>query len=206
MKQACVATWISSVAVLLLAGWASGAGADESARPNGILLVARPELTDPNFAETVVLATRHAHGGAVGVILNRPTATTLAEAFPSHAHLRGRPDVVYHGGPVARTTLVIAFRSAERPAQVLPVLDDVYLGVDPGLLMRLLSPPLPPALRVYAGYAGWAPGQLESEIHQRGWYVLEPDAQTIFEMDPRAMWPRLLRRATSRSVRAGPVP
>ena len=59
-------------------------------RPNGVLLVAQPELTDPNFAESVVLVTRHAHGGAVGVILNRPTGRTLAEAFPSHGALRGR--------------------------------------------------------------------------------------------------------------------
>ena len=190
---------------LLLAGLASvvpGAAAQD--RPNGVLLVARPELTDPNFAQTVVLVTRHAHGGAVGVILNRPTALGLAEAFPSLEGLRGRRDAVFQGGPVARGAAAFVFRSSERPREALHVLGDVWLSLDPGLLQRLLAGPPPPALRVYAGYAGWAPGQLEAEIHHGGWHVLDADAATIFEAEPRTMWRTLLRRATSRSTRASP--
>ena len=173
-------------------------------RPNGVLLVARPELTDPNFAETVVLVTRHARGGAVGVILNRSTGRTLAEAFPSHGELRGRRDVLFQGGPVAGTTPVFVFRSAVRPPEALPVLEDIYLSLDPALLERLLAGPPPPALRVFAGYAGWAPGQLEAEIHHGGWHVLDADRATIFEADPATLWRTLLRRATSRSARAAP--
>ena len=189
----------------LLTGLALGVpGATAQARPNGVLLVARPELTDPNFVETVVLVTRHAHGGAVGVVLNRPTALTLAEAFPSNERLRGRQDVVFQGGPVARGTAVFVFRAPARPPEALHVLEDVYLSLDRGLLERLLAGPSLPALRVYAGYAGWAPGQLEAEIHGGGWHVLDPDAATIFEADPRTIWRTLLRRATSRSAQAGP--
>jgi len=191
-------------ALLLVALGLGGASAGAQIRPNGVLLVARPELTDPNFAETVVLVTRHAHGGAVGVILNRPTTVTLPEAFPSLEHLRGRREVVFHGGPVARATTVFVFRAAARPPEALHVLEDVYLGLDPGLLGRLLAGPPPPALRVYAGYAGWTPGQLEAEIHHGSWHVLDADASTIFEADPRTMWRTLLRRASSRSARAAP--
>lgn len=186
------------VASLLVAALPGDVGTGPPTRPNGVLLVARPELRDPNFVETVVLVTRHAHGGAVGVILNRPSAVTLAEAFPSLEPLRGTPELVYEGGPVARTTLVAAFRSATAPPAALQVLPDVYLSLDPGLLERLLTGPRPAALRVYAGYAGWAPGQLEAEIHRGGWHVLDADARTIFEMEASAMWRTLLRRATAR--------
>jgi len=189
---------------LLLAALFGEVGANQSTRPNGVLLVARPELTDPNFVETVVLVTRHTHGGAVGVILNRPTAVTLAEALPSLERLRGGPDTVFHGGPVARTTLVFAFRSATAPPMALHVLADVYLSLDADLLRRMLAGARPDALRVFAGYAGWSPGQLEAEIHRGSWHVLDADPETIFEMDPRTMWRTLLRRATSRSAQVDP--
>lgn len=170
-------------------------------RPNGILLVARPELGDPNFRETVVLVTRHAHGGAVGVILNRPTVVPLRQLFPATESLKGRPDVVFHGGPVSAATLVVVFRAAAPPPNALRVLDDVYMSLDPELLDRLVGRSPLPELRVHAGYAGWAPGQLEAEIHRGAWHVLDADAETIFQADPATMWRTLLRRATSRTVR-----
>lgn len=173
-------------------------------RPNGVLLVARPGLSDPNFRKTVVLVTRHAHGGAVGVILNRPTAVPLKEVLPAHPQLEARAGVLYRGGPVSRETLVFVFRSANPPGNALRVLEDVYMSLDRELLEALVARPEAVELRVYAGYAGWAPGQLEAEIHHGGWHVLDADADTIFRADPETLWPTLLRRATSRS--AGPPP
>jgi putative transcriptional regulator len=175
-------------------------------RPNSVLLVATPHLVDPNFRETVVLATRHAGGGTIGVVLNRPTPVRLEQALPGHAALRGRPDRLFAGGPVAPRALTAVFQSKSRPAgDALRVLDDVYLSLDARVLEDVLGGPdgLPP-LKIYAGYAGWAPGQLELELAREDWYVLEPDGETIFRADPGTLWRELLRRATAR--RAGVRP
>jgi putative transcriptional regulator len=179
---------------------ATAAGAQEA--PNGVLLIAKPELIDVNFRETVVLATRHAGGGTVGVILNRPTPRLVSQVFPEYEALRGRPDHLFLGGPVSPRGLVAVFRSKERPPEALRVMTDVYLGLDATLLDGLLRrPDAPRDLRLYAGYSGWSPGQLEMEMARNDWLILEPDAETIFRADPATLWRVLLRRATSRSVR-----
>jgi putative transcriptional regulator len=178
---------------------ASAAGAQEA--PNGVLLIAKPDLVDVNFRETVVLATRHAGGGTVGVILNRPTPRLVSKMFPEYEALRGRPDHLFLGGPVSPRGLVALFRSKEQPAEALRILPDVYLGLAATLLDGLLRrPDAPRDLRLYVGYAGWAPGQLENEMTRNDWHILEPDAETIFRTDPATLWRTLLRRATSRSV------
>jgi putative transcriptional regulator len=82
---------------------------------------------------------------------------------------------------------------------------DVYMSLHGPTLDGLFrGPDVPRDLRVYAGYAGWAPGQLEAEIGREDWYVLEPDAEAIFRADPATLWRTLLRRASSQSVRAAP--
>ncbi len=172
--------------------------------PNGVVLVAKPELVDPNFRETVVLVTRHPGGGAVGVILNRPTRILASQLLPEHEGLRGRTDRLFAGGPVAPRSVVAVFRSGERPAAALRVLVDVYLSLDGVFLDGLLRrPDAPRELRLYAGYAGWAPGQLEAEIARDDWYVLEVDHDTIFRADPATLWRELHQRASSPSTRAG---
>jgi putative transcriptional regulator len=170
--------------------------------PNGVLLIAKPELVDVNFREAVVLATRHAGGGTVGVILNRPTPRLVSQVFPEYESLRGRSDRLFLGGPVSPRGLVAVFRSKERPVEALRVMTDVYLGLDATLLDGLLRrPDAPRDLRLHVGYAGWAPGQLENEMARNDWLILEPDTDTIFRADPATLWRTLLRRATSRSVR-----
>jgi putative transcriptional regulator len=172
--------------------------------PNGVVLAAKPELVDPNFRETVVLVTRHPGGGAVGVILNRPTRILASQLLPEHEGLRGRTDRLFAGGPVAPRSVVAVFRSGERPAAALRVLVDVYLSLDGVFLDGLLRrPDAPRELRLYAGYAGWAPGQLEAEIARDDWYVLEVDHDTIFRADPATLWRQLHQRASSPSTRAG---
>jgi putative transcriptional regulator len=192
---------------LLAAGlWLLAATAVGQDAPNGVVLVAKPSLVDPNFRETVVLVTRHPGGGAVGIILNRPTRVPVAQLLPEHEGLRGRPDHLFAGGPVSPRALIGVFRSTERPEASLRVLADVYLTLDGAFLDGLLRrADAPRELRLYAGYAGWAPGQLEAEIARDDWYVLEPDLDTIFRADPVTLWRELLRRASARSTRAGPA-
>jgi putative transcriptional regulator len=169
----------------------------------GTFLVAGHSLADPNFGRSVVLIAQHGDEGTLGIIVNRRTRVALKEIFPGNKSLRASEQALHFGGPVSHRVLSFAFRSQDQPANALNVVDDVYLSQDVELLDKLLGRPQPAAeLRVFAGYAGWAPGQLEAEIARGDWHVIAADAKTIFAADPDAIWPELIKRAGGRSVDA----
>jgi putative transcriptional regulator len=156
--------------------------------PNAILLIAKPDLLDPNFRETVVLVTQTADASTVGVILNRPTA---------RKHER-TGETLYFGGPVMREVLVALFRAEHTPdAAAFHVLKDVYLTMHPANIEPLLAQGAG-NYRLYAGFAGWAPGQLESEMQRDGWYVLPASAELAFRKDTTGMWEEMVRKARGR--------
>jgi putative transcriptional regulator len=132
----------------------------------GNLLIASPGLTD-FFRRTVVLVLEHTEDGALGLVLNRPSETHIDEAVPDLAELAEPDDVVRLGGPVGPETVIVLgrFEDPEEAASI--VLDDLGI-VDPESI-----PPDLHASRVYAGHAGWAPGQLEGELEQDAW-IVEP--------------------------------
>jgi putative transcriptional regulator len=173
------------IGALCLALLAAGALAQPAGRPNGALLVAKPDLTDPNFARTVVLVTQADSGETVGVVLNRPS---------ERKHPR-TGEVIYSGGPVLREVLVAVFRSAEPPAApAFHALRGVYLSMHPANLEHLLSGDAGNH-RLYSGFAGWAPGQLESEMQSDGWYVLPASEELLFRADTAGMWEELAEKA-----------
>jgi putative transcriptional regulator len=161
------------------------------------LLVAQPAMLDQNFSGTVVLVTRQDDGGPLGVILNRPTGTLLRELYPDREELRDRTDMLFFGGPVEPDALLFAFRSAVEPEKGMHVAEDIYVSGFSGVLNDLLRHP-ENALeqRFFAGYSGWASGQLEAEIAQGGWHLLPLDTRVIFDMNPLTMYDELLRRVT----------
>ena len=193
---------VLGVALVLVALCASGVRADEDAVANAVLLVAKPELGDPNFRQTVVLITQPVPGGGpLGVILNRPTQVRLSEAWPASGAVPEQFDHIYAGGPVARNQIIFLVRSEERIANGLRVLDNVYLSGDPELLKNIVTAATKvKSLRAYAGYAGWAPRQLQAEITAGGWYLLPADADTIFAGDAATLWPKLIRQITQKSA------
>ena len=197
---------VISLLVAVFALHAAIANAAEDPLANGVLLVAKPDLLDPNFRETVVLITQPVPGGGpLGVILNRPTDARLSEAWPDAGAVPEQFDRLYGGGPVARNQVIFLVRSRERIANGLHVLDDVYLSGDPELLKNIVAAEVKvTSLRAYAGYAGWAPRQLQAEIVQGGWYVLPADADTMFTADTSTMWPDLIRKITQRSTHLTP--
>ena len=170
---------------------------------NGLLLVAKPELVDPNFRETVLLITQPVPGGGpLGVILNRPTDVRLSEVWREAGAVPEQFDKIYAGGPVARNQIIFLVHSNASIDSSLRVLDNVYLSGDPALLKNIVAAELKvKAVRAYAGYAGWAPRQLQAEISAGGWYMLPADAETIFTTDAAGLWPALIRRITLRSAR-----
>lgn len=157
-------------------------------QPNAVLLVAKPALVDPNFRETVVLVTQTADASTVGVILNRPT---------TRKHERSG-ETIYAGGPVMREVLVALYRAERTPlAAAFPVLNGVWLTMHPENIAPLLAG-RGASHRLYAGFSGWAPGQLESEMQRDGWYVLAASADVLFRKDTAGMWEELVRKARGR--------
>jgi len=191
--RAFVGILLSLTAALLLAPPAALAQA-ETART--FLLVAQPDMLDPNFSRTVVLVMRPEEGGPLGVILNRPTNVQLRELYPERAELTGRDDLVFFGGPVQPHALLFAFRSAVKPPKGLNVTGDIYISGFSEVLDELLKhPENAEEQRFFAGYAGWAQGQLEFEIARGGWYTLPLDVDAIFKMNPLTIYDELLKRA-----------
>ena len=161
----------------------------------GVLLVASPSMEDPNFRHTVVLIVEHGPEGTMGFVLNRPTDILLSQALPEFATLKNTDHRLFLGGPVAPDRMTVLARLGESPSDVKPVIDGVYIVETHKLLERLITQPKPTeAFRVFAGMAGWAPGQLDAELRQGAWAMLRPDAADIFDRDPANLWTDSLQR------------
>ena len=188
---------VRSVCLLLLA-FALPAFGDEAEPLKSVFLVARKDMPDPFFHDSVVLVTNFGGPGPVGVIVNRRTEVTLASVFPDIERLRSREEKLFFGGPVKRQELVFLVRAAAplADADAIEILGGVYLSSDHEALRELLARDNPvDGLRVFAGYAGWGPGQLEAEVARGDWHVARADAGTVFEKRPETLWRELERRA-----------
>jgi putative transcriptional regulator len=157
----------------------------------GSLLIAAPGLIDPNFWRTVVLVGEHSEEGALGVVLNRTSETAVAEAVPELARLAEGLGDVHLGGPVQPSAVVVLADFAEPPDPEALVVDSVGFlpaEVDPDSLGPLRR------ARVYVGYAGWGPGQLDSELDEGSWIVEPAVSDDVFTSEPEDLWSAVLRR------------
>jgi putative transcriptional regulator len=169
----------------------------------GRLLVAGPRLVDPNFVRTVVFICRHDDDGALGVVLNRPTGLPVADALPGWVEALAPPHVVFLGGPVqpdmaVALALLAAEQAGRGDSEEWTPIDDrlglINLSASPADELGSLE-----RLRVFAGYAGWAAGQLDFEVSSGDWWVLPAEGEDPFTAAPGGLWRRVLRR------QAGPV-
>ena len=151
----------------------------------GKLLVATPVVGD-FFHRSVVLMIAHSQEGAVGVVLGRPSEVLVSDAVPGLADNAGHEDVVFVGGPVA-TDSVLALGDFEDPALASTQVTGSLGLVDPDAPGAHLR-----RMRVYAGHAGWAPGQLDGELDAGAWIVADADADDPFRDED--VWPVVLRR------------
>jgi len=159
----------------------------------GMLLVATPVMRDPNFDHTVVLLLDHNPEGALGVVLNRPSSAEVAEPLPSWTDHAAPPPVVFIGGPVAPGSAICLARSVADGSDGWQPLFGGLGTVDLARSPDELGAPIE-AVRVFAGYAGWGAGQLESEIDAGAWFVLARDAGDALAADPTGLWQQVLRR------------
>jgi putative transcriptional regulator len=167
----------------------------------GKLLIAEPMLGDPNFDRTVVLMIEHTDEGALGVVLNRPTDLEVDAVLHEWADLAATPPVLYMGGPVEQNG-VLALGRRRPDAGAVPgwtaVLGDVGtvdLHLGPDDVAAGLD-----GIRFFAGYSGWGGGQLEAELAEGAWLVVDADAGDVFVPDTDAMWRAVLRRQGGRTA------
>jgi putative transcriptional regulator len=164
--------------------------ADSASGPTTILLVARADLPDPNFKDSIVLVMNNVGPAPGGIIVNRPTRIAVSRLFPDVERLAQLGDKVYFGGPVDIEMVSFIFRADAPPEHAVPVLDGVYFSADGGLLHKLLDRDQPmEGLRIFVGYAGWAPGQLEAEIDRGDWALAPADTSAIFGRKSEHPWP-----------------
>jgi len=165
-----------------------------SAPTRGRLLVAGPPLEDPNFRRTVVFMIEHNEEGALGVVLNRPSPIDLADAVPQWADLAANPPAVFIGGPVEQgAVLGLGRLVAEDPPEGLtPVhagIGVLDLEADPVRLVGDVG-----GVRLFTGYSGWGPGQLEDELAMGGWFVVDAEPDDVTTTEPDDLWRAVLRR------------
>jgi putative transcriptional regulator len=201
-------TWVAPA--LLLVVLATSAGTGQAARPSepsvprarantlGQLLVATDDLHDPRFARSVVYMLRHDAAGALGLVVNRPVGTLpLARVLESlgreHAHARGEIRMHY-GGPVEPGRGFVLHTREWRNDETRVVHGDIAVTSDPAVFDALGRGIGPRRALFVAGYAGWAPGQLEAEIEHGFWLVVDADEALIFDEDAATKWERATQR------------
>jgi putative transcriptional regulator len=144
----------------------------------GKLLLATPALFDPNFRRTVVLVGEHGEEGAMGLVLNRPSEVTVGDAVPPLAAVTGEDALVYVGGPVQPEAVLVLGEFEDPASAATLVVGDVGFASSEGDLELLAG--MTRQARVFAGYAGWGPGQLEAELEEESWLVEPADGVNVF--------------------------
>ena len=168
----------------------------EAAAPEGLrgrLLVATPSVGDPNFSGSVVLLLEHSDDGAMGVVLNRPSEIDVADHLPGWTDVVVSPSVVFLGGPVSPNAALCLARVEsylhEGWDPLIGQVGTVDLSLDPARAARGVA-----EVRIFAGYSGWGPGQLEAEIADGGWFVVDADPCDVLCPLPDDLWREVLRR------------
>ncbi len=166
----------------------------------GRLLVATPALVVPNFRRCVVLVLDHDEDGALGVVLDRPLDVPVAEVLPGWEGEVGPPDSLFGGGPVSTgAALGVAALYPETPAAPLGwrrMFGDTGL-IDLDTPVQVVSDAIR-AMRIFAGYSGWGAGQLETEVEEGSWVVLDAEPDDLVTADPQGLWRRVWRRQGGR--------
>ena len=170
-----------------------------------LFLVARPELRDPFFKESVVLMFPSSvvakEGMVVGLIVNRPTQVVLSEIFTDENALKNRSEAVYFGGPVDTLSPGIVFRSNKAAKQAVLLFGDIYVSFDPNFIKELLKKPeKTPNARLFVGRSQWVMAQLQNEVAMRAWDSVQAETNLIFSASPQNLWRNLFERAEPMNV------
>jgi putative transcriptional regulator len=180
-------------------------------RLSGRLLVASPTLEDANFRRTVILMLDHGDDGALGLVMNRPMDVDVSSVLPAWQPYTTAPGRLFQGGPVQLDSALglvampgVTNGNGTEQAGVRLLIGSIGL-VDLDARPEQIAPGLA-GLRIFAGYAGWAPGQLEGEIAEGAWYVVDSEARDAFTDEPQQLWREVLRRQRGRLAMVSTYP
>ena len=171
-----------------------------SPQTKGRLLLATPPLDDPNFDRTVIYVLEHHEDGAIGLVLNRPSDEALEAPLDRWIDLQSAPSSIFAGGPVETnamigiaTTKVVVHEPVEHITPISGLIASTDLSADPALVAAHVD-----SVRVFRGYAGWGAGQLNLEIDEGAWLVLDAEIEDVFSDRPDELWHTVLRRQPGR--------
>jgi putative transcriptional regulator len=175
----------------------------------GQCLIALKHLRDPNFFRSVVLMVEHGSTGAMGLVINRPSRVSVVKALEGHFEFPESSDLVYTGGPVEQAALFIMHNSAELGGSEPPLIPGLFVGSSAETFEEVVRNAAEGRAglkyRILAGYSGWAPDQLESEISRGDWRAVPATADQIFQNDPYTLWD-LLTNQVSPTRKLAPHP
>jgi putative transcriptional regulator len=169
----------------------------ESPSLKGHLLIATPALVDPNFHRSVVLILEHTAEGALGVVLNRPSGVSAADAVPDLEGVVADDDEVFVGGPVQPQAVIALAEYSDVPegedARLVGPIAPIDMGEDIDEMLEGVA-----RVRLFAGYAGWSEGQLDGELDEEAWFTEPALPGDVFSDDSSTLWNRVLKRKGSR--------
>ncbi len=182
--------WLTLIAAALVLLPPGSLAADPA---RGSLLIASRDLLDPNFSKSIVLLLHYDDDGAYGVMINRRTQMRPTEILPDVDALEDYRGLIYLGGPVSLGNLVVLLRTEESTGAAEPIIDGVVaLTSFEGLNEIVTRNPAEASLRLYAGYAGWGPGQLDRELARDDWHLIPARSEDVFSDKPDELWQRLI--------------
>jgi len=171
-----------------------------SQKDEGVFLVATEQLHGSSFQQAVILLTHYSKRGATGLTINRPAGIALKQAFPGVRQLQQRTDPLYLGGPVSTNAIFVLLRTQQPGKTMHRIADDIYFSTGKNVFTRPFGASVYTATRTYAGYAGWAAGQLQNEISRGDWIMVRTHPKIIFEEDSEKLWQRLSKRWTGKWI------
>ena len=176
--------------------------AQASDEGDAVLLIAKPELRDPEYRQTVLYVTPTTNDRHIGVIINRPTTRSLSSLFPEHEPSKKVIDPVFFGGPFGQSAVFAVVRATSNPGGgSVALAKDLYFAARVDVVDKIIES-TPNDARYYVGYVGWRPGELRQEIDRGLWYVIDADPELVFRKEPKGMWEELVRRARQLTAQA----
>ena len=176
----------------------------------GQFLVAGKQMRDPNFYRSVVLMVEYGESGSMGLVVNRPSNVSVARALSEHFDLPESDQLVYVGGPVEPAALFVLHSAGEFETEESDVVPGIYVGSSPDVFERVIEQVVGGSddleFRVFAGCAGWGPGQLEGELEHGDWHILPAVAPEILPGDPYTLWDELVERIHETNRTIPPTP
>lgn len=200
MRRAKVVVWTAGFLISATLCRAQSARPEDLAQ--GKILIMQRDAPDPLFAHSVIVLAHYDKAGALGLMIHYRSKLTIQEALAGLKGAAKHSDPLFVGGPVDIEGVLALLRADSPPADASLVTGKLYLVASKqGIGKALSAGQRTSKLRIYLGYTGWGPGQLEREVRLGGWYIFDYDENLVFDEHPETLWERLIGKTELQRVR-----